>query len=320
MDERLSESQIDELFAAARDGEVPEPARRTRTRSRVVAVDFSRPAKFNKDQERELRRTTETFARMASPSLSAALLTPLYVDDMVGVSQMSWSQAIREGDGRFLFAVLDLEELGTRMLIAFERVMVLALVDRMCGARTSSLSNRPFSDVDQALARRVVGYFVEQLSLVWADFAGVSASFAGFEADPSTAGIANLDEGTLLMATEVRLDTGSYALNLLLPYSAVEGSPRILAAPGSKSATRDPASAARMQESVGRVDVELRAEVAATCLPVKRFADLSVGDVVRFGAASEGVTVFAEEIPLYRAKPGRDGAWRAVQIEGAVSA
>jgi flagellar motor switch protein FliM len=320
VDERLSESRIDELFNAAQEGELPEPTQRTRTRSRVATVDFSRPSKFTKDQERELRRTTETFARTASASLSAALRTQVHIDDMVAVSQMSWSQAVREDASRFLFAVIEIAELETKMLIACERAMILALVDRMCGAvRATSSSNRQFSDVDKALARRAVGYFIEQLSLVWTDFAELTLSFAGFESDPSTAAIANLDEGTLLMATEVRMETGSYALNLLLPFCAVEHSSRIMAATDYAAATRDPEQTARMQESVRGVDVELRAEVAATRMPAKRFASLSVGDVVTLGGTSGAVTVFAQDVPLYRAKPGRDGAWRAVQIETEVS-
>ena len=39
------------------------------------------------------------------------------------------------------------------------------------------------------------------------------------------------------------------------------------------------------------------------------------GDVLRFGqSADQGVTVFADETPVYRAKPGRHGNRRAVQV------
>jgi flagellar motor switch protein FliM len=46
---------------------------------------------------------------------------------------------------------------------------------------------------------------------------------------------------------------------------------------------------------------------------------LQPGDVLRLdGQASHGVTIFADQVPVHRARPGRSGTKRAAQILGPV--
>jgi flagellar motor switch protein FliM len=59
----------------------------------------------------------------------------------------------------------------------------------------------------------------------------------------------------------------------------------------------------------------VRAEVASIELPIEQVLALQPGDVLRLGApADAGVTLFADKVPVHRAKPGRSGSRRAVQI------
>jgi flagellar motor switch protein FliM len=59
----------------------------------------------------------------------------------------------------------------------------------------------------------------------------------------------------------------------------------------------------------------VRAEVAAIEMPIEQVLALRPGDVLRLDArAEDGVTVFADSVPVHRAQPGRSGTRRAVQI------
>ena len=70
-----------------------------------------------------------------------------------------------------------------------------------------------------------------------------------------------------------------------------------------------------MQHAMNAIDVQLRAEVASIPLPAEEVLALQAGDVLRFGRlAADGVTVFADETPIYHARPGRHGSRRAVQV------
>ena len=63
MSEVLSNEQVAELVAAAKDGVSPKvPQRRGRPR-RVRDIDFSRPSKFTQDQVRRYQRAHDAFCR-----------------------------------------------------------------------------------------------------------------------------------------------------------------------------------------------------------------------------------------------------------------
>ena len=71
----------------------------------------------------------------------------------------------------------------------------------------------------------------------------------------------------------------------------------------------------QVRRAVGGVDVTVRAEVASIELPIEQVLALQAGDILRLDAPAEaGVTLFADKVPVHRAKPGRSGSRRAVQV------
>lgn len=317
MAEQLSDPQIDPLFAAGREGRRSSGADAARHASaRVSAVDFSRPSKFTKEQERQLRRAHETFCRTASTGLGADIRTPIDLE-VIGIAQLNWSNAVLEVGQDSVCAVVDINPLGTHLVMTLERVFALTLIERLCGGSlTGVAADRSLTDIDVAITSRIFQLFVEQLSLVWHEFAGVHLSFAQLELDASAAQVAALSEPTLMLTLEVRLGKGAFGLGILLPYSATELATGRFTSGAPEGPANDPAARTAMHRAIHSVGIELRAEVAAVELTAERILALSEGDLVRLGPASSGVTLFADDVPLQRAKPGRDGARRAVQLVG----
>src|ERR671931_1918587 len=129
-----------------------------------------------------------------------------------------------------------------------------------------------------------------------------------------TAQMVSLSEPTLTFTLEARFDGTSSTINLLLPWSAI-------APVADRFAARDDApdrgaeEIRQVRRAVGSVDVTVRAEVASVELPIEQVLALQPGDVLRLGAPAEaGVTLYADKVPVHRAKPGRSGSRRAVQI------
>src|SRR3954462_12323272 len=101
-------------------------------------------------------------------------------------------------------------------------------------------------------------------------------------------------------------DSGSLARPLPFPALrplAPKFSPRDQV-PGDDEADRGSA----VRQAVGRVEMTVRAEVAAVDLPIEEVLALGPGDVVRLdGRAADGVTLYAGSVAVHRAKPGRSG-------------
>ena len=73
--------------------------------------------------------------------------------------------------------------------------------------------------------------------------------------------------------------------------------------------TDDPRAAAAVRAGLREVDVDLRAEVGETHLALDDVLALRPGDVVRLDAmAGDDTAVYADGVPVHRARAGRSGA------------
>ncbi len=282
---------------------------------RVRTVDFTRPTKFTKDQQRRLEVAHDTFCQTASSRLAAELRVPIRLE-VIDVGQLAWTNALAEVPEPSMSAIVELEPHRTRMLLSAEVPLLLSLVERLLGGTvTGPVPVRKLTDVDRALTVHVFERLLDQLSVTWHDLAEVSLGLHDVDAQTGTVQLAPLSEPTLCITLEARLERESSTLMLLIPHRAVEPFEERLAvdAFGDDAPSADHGD--RIRGALAPVEVELRAEVAATALSADEVLGLRAGDVVRFGRrAEEGVTVFADETPVYRARPGRSGRRRAFEV------
>jgi flagellar motor switch protein FliM len=312
----LSPDAIAALVDAAREGRLPEEAPTPQRRRRMRAVDFTRPTKFTSDQERRFKRGLEAFCRTASTRLSAELRAPLELE-VIDVTQLTWGNAHAQIPAASISAIVETRPIGTRMMLAAERGLALGAIELLLGGGDlADVRERRLTDIDWALARHFYERLVTQLSVVWTDLAELELGVSGLEMHLETAQAAPVSEPTLTLTMEARLNGVSYTLALLLPWSAI-------APVAGRFASRDDAAAVgrgegdadNVRRAVGRVDMTVRAEVASVELPIEQVLALQAGDVLRLDSPAEGgVTLFADKVPVHRAKPGRSGSRRAVQV------
>lgn len=313
----LSNDQVAALVAAAQEGSLPERSEQPRQRRsrRVRTVDFTRPTKFTKDQQRRLELAHDTFCQTASTRLSAEMRVPMKLE-VIDIAQLTWTNALAEVPDPSVSAVIELEPHGTRMMMTVELSLVLSLVERVLGGPVGRrVPSRKLSDIDRALASHIFEQLLDQLSVTWRDLAECSLKLLDLELQPESVQLAPLSEPTLCLSMEARLDRDSSTITCLIPYRAIEPVADKLEADAYAEDETDDGAADRMQRVMGNVDVQLRAEVAAVSLSAEEVLGMKAGDVLRFGRRAEhGVTVFADETPVYNARPGRHGNRRAIQV------
>jgi flagellar motor switch protein FliM len=314
----LSPDAIAALVEAAKDGRLPDDTGADRTRQRRMrTVDFTRPTKFTADQERRIKRSLETFCRTASTRLSAELRMPLELE-VINVSQLTWGNAHGQVPARSVSCLVDVPAASTRMLLSAELNLVLTAIELLLGGAGvgdgSQQRDRRLTDIDWALARHFLDRLVAQLSIVWQDITDLELRVAGLDMHLETAQTAPVSEPTLALTIEARMERDSSTIALLLPFSAI-------AAVAHRFSSRDdlagddPGETAAVRDAVGRVEMTVRAEVAAVDLPIEHVLALQPGDVLRLDArADDGVTLYADAVPMHRALPGRSGGRRAVQV------
>ena len=315
----LSADAIAALVDAARAGRLPEEPDAPQRRRRMRAVDFTRPTKFTSEQERRFKRGLEAFCRTASTRLSAELRMPLELE-VINTTQLTWSNAHGQIPSGSITALVECAPIGTRMMLSAEPGLVLGAIELLLGGTDlADIGERRLTDIDWALARHFYERLLAQMSVIWTDMARVELSVAQLEMHLETAQMVPVSEPTLTLTMEARLNGVSSTLALLLPWSAIAPVADRFAARDDAAAGRGEGEVENVRRAVGRVDMTVRAEVAAVELPIEQVLALQPGDVLRLNApADAGVTVYADKVPVHRGKPGRSGSRRAVQVSGRV--
>jgi flagellar motor switch protein FliM len=315
----LSTEEIAALVEAAKEGtveaSVDQPVRRPR---RVREIDFSRPSKFTQEQQRRLERAHETFCRSASTQLSAELRTAVELE-VLNVAQHTWASALGEMPQATLYGLISTEPLETTFLLGVELGAVQGMLTRLLGGVDPGRApERTMTEIELSLAGRLYGTLLQNLSVTWNELLGLTLALSALELQPQGVQlIMPAGEPCVVVVVEVRSDGNSSTLSLVVPYRSIH--PVIDRLPSSHQqgevvAERDPADAAAVEASLADVATEVRAEVGSIELRIDDVLTIKEGDVLRLGSADLGVTLYADEVAVRRAKAGRSGSRRAVQV------
>jgi flagellar motor switch protein FliM len=319
MSEILNNDQIAALVDAAKKGQLPDQAAGSGNRRgpRLRTVDFSRPTKFTGDHQRRIARAIDAFCQTAETRLSAELRCTIELET-INTAQLTWSAAQAQLAQGSLRAVLDVQPIGTRMLLTIEQPFVLMCLDALLGgAPDRPPRERRFSEIDWMLTGRLFDSVVQQLSVVWQDLADVTLARGDIESHSESSQIASVSEPTFVVMIESRINKHSAAFALLIPWAAIEPISENISGANALAEEAESGNAGEIERAMAGVPVTLRAEVAAAQLPIEDILALGPGSVIRLGArAEQGISLFAENVKLARAQPGSNGPRRAVQICG----
>lgn len=322
MSELLTNDQVAALVEAAQQGELPDEAAgaghgHARRGRRLRSVDFARPTKFTSEHERRIVRALDAFCTTAATRLSADLRVPLELE-AIDTTQLPWSSAQSAIPPDSVGAALAVAPVGTRMLLTAELPLVLLTIEHLLGgAPERPPKARKLSEIDWALTRRLFEMLTHHLSLVWQDLAGLTLEARDVDTHMEGLQVTAVSDPTLTLTFEARVNRHSSTLALLVPWSAIDAVADELAGRETRNEATDPRIAAAVRRAVAGAEVVLRAEVAHVELAIDAVLALAPGDLVRLGAPAEaGVGVYAEDVPIHRAQPGRSGTRRAVQLLG----
>jgi flagellar motor switch protein FliM len=320
MNDFLSAAEIDALFDQASSGRPPvetaDNAQGRRTRW-LRTVDFSRPSKFGIDQQRRLRRIMEVFCTSAATRLSAEHRLEVELE-VIDAGQFTFANALDSVPESSVAAVVETAGGDTKMIMTAELILVLEVIERLLGGTGDTVSERALTDIERVLARRLFGAFVECLSATWFDVCGESLELGRIDALGEGSQIVPGSEPALVITVEARMAGRSTTLALVVPWVTLLPVAAAFASPDEAAGlTDDPRSAAAVRAGLREVSVDLRAEVGGTHLALADVLALRPGDIVKLDAmAGDDAAVFADAVPVHRARAGRSGTRRAVQILG----
>jgi flagellar motor switch protein FliM len=287
----------------------------SKTEPRVRTVDFSQPTKFTAELRRRIVRVLGPSCEAFALRLSTELRAPVELT-VADSSQLTWAAAKARLSANAIAVALEAQPIERQMLLCIEPPLILqALECLLGGAASQAPSERRLSEVDWALTRRLLQSMIAHLGPAWRDLGGLELELGEVDLEGDAGVVAPMEEPTFALTLESRIDALPSSMSLLIPWSAIEPVAEEILGAGPPPEDADTREGRAVRRGLAGANVCLRAEIGAVQMPVERMLALEPGTLLALeNPAEAGVQLFAEGVPLGRARPGLRGARRAIKL------
>ncbi len=205
------------------------------------------------------------------------------------------------------------------ILVTMDARIVFSTVEVMLGGDFPDhvkVEGRDFTNVELAMAKRVVNIFLKGLAESWRPISKVDFQYVRSEMIPQFAAIAQPTNAVILGIFEIEMGDIIGKLNTCIPYILIEPVKDKLQA-GYQSDTIE--SVAGWKEKLAKlledVSVEVRVDLGKTRMPLEDFLKLKKGDVIVLDRhTTDELDVRVQGVLKFKGVPGVKRGDRAVKI------
>ena len=219
MAEVLSQSQIDALLNAARNGEMDLAAKaESSSEKKYRKYDFYSPRKFTKDRLKMLSGVFENYTRIINSRINGLLHTTceIEVESVEEQRYYEFSNALLEGD---VLALADVALEGqvqpdeTPVLFHFSTTLMLSMMDRLMGGDGDVDSRLPagynFTNLELRLYESIVKDLISVLGGSWENYIALDFKLRRVETNPTLVQLIGLDETVVIVGSLNQAGHGS---------------------------------------------------------------------------------------------------------------
>lgn len=313
MQDLLSQDEIDALLHGVGDGDVE--AESDLSPDGVSQYDLSSQDRIVRGRMPTLEMINERFARYTRISMFGFLRRTADVA-VGGVQILKFSEYLYSLQVPTSLNLVRMRPLRGTALFIFDAKLVFKLVDNFFGGegRHVKIEGREFTPTENRVVQIVLEKAFEDMEEAWTPVHPISFEYIGSEVNPSLANIVSPSEVVVVNTFHVELDGGGGDIHLTIPYSTLEPIREILDA-GVQSDTDDTDErwATAMREDVMHANIKLESKLLKHQMKLRDLAALKVGDIMMVDMP-EHCTLYAEDVPLFKAKLGTSRGNYAMQI------
>ena len=271
--------------------------------------NFRRPDKFSKDHLRALQDIHREFSRQISLVLTAYLRMRIEID-VVSTDQLTYDEFIRSMPSPITIGIFEMNPLPGQILLGVSFEVLSCIVDRMLGGvGLSENKQRELTDIEEALAKKVIEITVKTLESTWSGIVPVQAQVVGLDNSYQMIQVATSGEIVALITFEVQI-AGKYfgLISLCFPYPVLEtvlghlSTQHIFQTKGLVATTEE---RKKMIQKLNTSMVDLSVLFGACDLTLGEFMDIKEGDIIKLdNKTSEDLVVKINNEKKFFARPG----------------
>lgn len=271
--------------------------------------NFRRPDKFSKDHLRALQDVHREFSRQISLVLTAYLRMHIEID-VVSTDQLTYDEFMRSMPSPITIGIFELNPLPGQILLGVSFEVLSCIVDRMLGGvGISENRQRELTDIEEALAKKVIERTVKTLESAWSSVLPVQAEVIGLDNSYQMIQVATSGEIVALITFEVQI-AGKYfgLISLCFPYPVLENvlaqlsTQHIFQTKGIVATTEE---RQKMIQKLNTSKVDLSVIYGSCDIPLAEFIDIKEGDIIKLdNKTNEDLVVKVNDEKKFFARPG----------------
>lgn len=318
MSEVLSQSEIDNLFAALSTGELDVEQIQEKEEKQTRVYDFRRPAKFSKEHLRTLEIIFEHYGRLLATNL------PIYMrkNVQIGVASseaMTFSEFFNALSTPVIMGIGSLEPLPGNMIIELSPNLGYAIIDRMLGGEGGTLEkSRDFTRIERIIIEKILIVCMQHMREPWKNVLDINPVLERLETNSQFAQIISPNDMVALVTLDVKIGDVQGFMNMCLPYFTLEDVMDKLNTRywyANLQETKNEDYEEHIESLIRRVDIPIKAILGNSTVSVNDFVNLQIGDVIRLDSHVDSeLSVYVGNIRKFTALPGASKENYAVRV------
>jgi len=271
--------------------------------------NFRRPDKFSKDNLRALRDIHREFSKAISLILSGFLRMRVEIE-IVSVDQLTYEEFIRSMPSPISVGVFEFEPLPGQILLGISFEVLSCIVNRMLGGiGTVDSQTRELTDIEKALAKKVINIIIQSLEDSWNTIIPVTGKFISLDDNYQSIQVATAGEIVALLTFEVQISGKHYGLfSICFPYPVLEtvlghlSTQHIFQTKGLIASNDE---RMKMVSKLNTSNVDIRVQFGSCSITLDDFLQLSEGDIVKLdNKVPDDLIVMINGEKKFFARPG----------------
>jgi flagellar motor switch protein FliM len=284
---------------ATRRGKADEP----------VPYDFRRPTKLSRDYVRRLQIVYETFARRYATLLTSTLRVLSHMA-LVSIEQLTYDEYIASLASPTMLALVTLEPLPGTAVLEFSLNAAMASIDHMLGGAGGAQPQRPLTDLEAPLLRRLLNQMLAELRFAFEPLVAVQPKLGGIEYNPQFVQACGGSDAVVVASFEMRVGDEECVATLCLPlgtiYTKLNEDNDITYSEAQRLAKET--AYRKIAAGLENTPIEVSVRFSPRSMSSGDLARLTPGDVIRLNhPVTAPLTVMAAGITFAHAVPGNQG-------------
>jgi flagellar motor switch protein FliM len=316
MNDVLSQEEIDALLDGVHSGNV-ETETDTPPAGAAQTYDFTQQDRVVRGRLPTLEMINDRFARYFRAGLFNVLRKACEVS-VEGISMTKFAEYVNSLEMPSNLNLTRMHPLRGTALTVLEPGLVFSLVDNFFGGDGrfhARIEGREFTPTEHRVIQLVRHEVFAAMAEAWSPVMKLDFEFVNSEINPQFANIVGPTETVVVSRFRIGLDGGGGQVQITMPYAMVEPIRELLdGGVQSEHLERDERWTQSLHEEVLDAEVEITALLARASLSLRDFMALRPGDVITV-PRPDRVTVYAEDVPVFRGRFGAHAGNKAIGFE-----